>query len=200
MMEQRRLDLERKAKARTEEEAKEKGKGESSQAMEQDEDDQETTPVPPPVVDEDEDEDEDEDDDIEASIEKELAALKSGRGGSQAKVKKDGNGGDKGKGKAKERPRFMNIETGTECRKLNSSLCTRQRAKLIFSVGVSMCSLFRRYCMALRSRRISRSDSFRGTRNWTISNAVRFFLFPLPFPLLTPPFAMLDTFNDSRRQ
>ncbi|GAA5828820.1 hypothetical protein JCM3766R1_003831 [Sporobolomyces carnicolor] len=58
------------------------------------------------------DDDSDEDDlDIEASIRKELAALKSGRGGSQTKVTVQ----DKGKGKAKERPRFQNIETGTEC-------------------------------------------------------------------------------------
>ncbi|GAA5898167.1 putative tRNA acetyltransferase [Sporobolomyces salmoneus] len=86
-------------------------------SMEQDDDskaegDEETsttTTVPPVVAD---DSDDDDDDlDIEASIQKELAALKSGRGGSGTKVAAP----DKGKGKAKERPRFQNIETGTEC-------------------------------------------------------------------------------------
>lgn len=123
MMEQRRKDLQEKAKAR------------ETSAMDQDEEQTEVDapqPVQPVVEDESED---DEDDDIEASIEKELAALKSGRGGSQSKVKKDaagGGGGDKGKGKAKERPRFMNIETGTECRKhhIFSRLQTNENVKL----------------------------------------------------------------------
>lgn len=95
-------------------------------SMEQDDDskaegDEETsttTTVPPVVAD---DSDDDDDDlDIEASIQKELAALKSGRGGSGTKVAAP----DKGKGKAKERPRFQNIETGTECRELARCTCS----------------------------------------------------------------------------
>ncbi|GAA5929557.1 putative tRNA acetyltransferase [Sporobolomyces koalae] len=103
LMEARRAVLAEKEKARLE------SQGEPvSMQQEEDAPQEEPKPAPPIVSDDDEDDD---DEDIEASIQKELAALKSGRGGSQTKVKVD----DKGKGKVKERPRFQNIETGTEC-------------------------------------------------------------------------------------
>ncbi|GAA5957058.1 hypothetical protein JCM3765_005393 [Sporobolomyces pararoseus] len=113
MMEARQKMIEERAKAKLAEASNGEGEGAHEEAMAQDQDaekaeNDEENPTAPVVAD---DSDDDDDDlDIEASIQKELAALKSGRGGSQTKVKQD-----KGKGKAKERPRFQNIETGTEC-------------------------------------------------------------------------------------
>ena len=122
MMEARQKMIEERAKAKLAETSNEQGEGAQKAAMDQDQDaekagDGEEKPLasPAPVVVDDSDDDDD-DLDIEASIQKELAALKSGRGGSQTKVKQDN-----GKGKAKERPRFQNIETGTECREFHLS-------------------------------------------------------------------------------